>query len=254
MARLIILFIITFLVYVALRGLLAKKNLSVKQFFAIYVATLAGLLLLYLGFTGRLHPVAAIVGAALPFLTRVTSLVTRGAQFAAMFRFLKNMGLGAGATAAGAPNPPDTSEIRSRYIHMVLFHDTGLIDGTVLEGQFENAKLSQLELAQLIDLLKEIQNDQDSMNLLIAYLEREHPDWQSEADIRKPPPASDTTMDEAQALDILGLDADASRNDVIQAHRRMMQKMHPDRGGSTYLAAKINAAKEILLTTRPSDE
>ena len=94
MARLIILFIITFLVYVALRGLLAKKNLSVKQFFAIYVATLAGLLLLYLGFTGRLHPVAAIVGAALPFLTRVMSLVTRGAQFAAMFRFLKNMGLG----------------------------------------------------------------------------------------------------------------------------------------------------------------
>ena len=70
-ARLIIIFIVAFLVYVALRAVLAKKNLTVKQFFALYIASLVGVLLLYLGFTGRLHPVAAIIGAALPFLTRV---------------------------------------------------------------------------------------------------------------------------------------------------------------------------------------
>ena len=250
MVRLVILFIVVFLVYVALRGLLAKKNLTVKQFFAVYFASLASLLLLYLGFTGRLHPVAAVIGVALPFLTRVMSVVTRGAQFAAMFKFLKNMGLGVGEPASGTANAPGASEIRSRYIHMVLFHDTGLIDGTILEGQFQNSKLSQLELAQLIELLKEIQDDQDSMNLLIAYLEREHPDWQEDTDIRTPPPASDTAMDEAQGLDILGLDDSATREDVILAHRRMMQKMHPDRGGSTYLAAKINAAKELLLAIR----
>ena len=254
MVRLIILFIVAFLVYVALRGILAKKNLTVKQFFAIYIASLAGLLLLYLGFTGRLHPVAALIGAALPFLMRVMSLVTRGAQFAAMFKFLKNMGLGAGRHTSGTSNMPRTSEIRSKYLHMVLFHDTGLMNGTVLDGQYRDTKLSQLELAQLIGLLKEIQGDQDSMNLLIAYLEREHPDWQSQADFNKPPPTSDNDMDEAQALDILGLETSASREDVIFAHRRMMQKMHPDRGGSTFLAAKINAAKEHLLATRPHDE
>ena len=249
MARLIIIFIVAFLMYVVLRTLLAKKNLSVKQFFTLYIASLLGLLMLYLGFTGRLHPLAAILGAALPFLTRVISLITRGAQFAAMFRFLKNMGISVGAPASGTANAPGASEIRSRYIHMVLFHDTGLIDGMIIEGQFQNAKLSQLELPQLIELLKEIQNDQDSVNLLIAYLEREHPEWREDTDVRTSP-VSDTTMDDAQALDILCLEDSATRDDIILAHRRMMQKMHPDRGGSTYLAAKINAAKEQLLATR----
>ena len=248
-ARLIIIFIVAFLVYVALRAVLAKKNLTVKQFFALYIASIVGVLLLYLGFTGRLHPVAAIIGAALPFVTRVISVIARGAQFAAMFRFLKNIGIGASAPASVTPNAPGTSEIRSRYIHMVLFHDTGLIDGTITEGQFQNAKLSQLELTQLIELLKEIQDDQDSLNLLIAYLEREHPNWREDTDVRTQPP-SDTTMDDRQAMDILGLEDSATRDDIILAHRRMMQKLHPDRGGSTYLAAKINAAKEHLLAKR----
>ncbi len=57
-------------------------------------------------------------------------------------------------------------------------------------------------------------------------------------------------MSESQAIDILGLKDDATKEDVIQAHRRMMQKVHPDRGGSTYLATKINAAKEILVKIR----
>ena len=57
-------------------------------------------------------------------------------------------------------------------------------------------------------------------------------------------------MSESQALDILGLKEDAIKEDIIQAHRRMMQKVHPDRGGSTYLATKINAAKVLLIKIR----
>lgn len=233
--------------YAALRGLLAKKNLSVKQFFAIYFASLVGIALLFLGLTGRLHPVAALIGAALPFITRMMSLLTRGAQFASMVRFLRTMGMG-GATAAGA-NAPSTSEIHSKYIHMVLFHDTGMMDGTVLSGSCKDLKLSQMELTQLIDLLAEIRDDADSSNLLAAYLDREHEGWQSDHQSR-PPPVENGDMAEDQALDILGLDAGAGRDDIIQAHRRMMQKIHPDRGGSTYLAAKINAAKDFLLARR----
>ena len=239
------LFVVAFLVYAALRSLLARKNLSVKQFFAIYLATMAGLLLLYLGLTGRLHPIAAVLGAALPFLARMVGLITRGAQFATMFRTLRAMGLGTG-TPGGAANAPAQSEIKSKYIHMVLFHDTGMIDGTVTSGQFSNLKLSQLELPQLTELLRETQTDQDSYNLLIAYLDREHEGWQHGEEFDRPA-ASNEEMDEARALDILGLDRDATREDIISAHRRMMQKMHPDRGGSTYLAAKINAAKEFLV-------
>ena len=133
---------------------------------------------------------------------------------------------------------------------MVLSHETGAIDGTVLEGLFKESKLSQLTLAQLVELLEEIQHDQDSKNLLVAYLEREYPDWVKGPGTDAPQSTSDTAMDEAQALDILGLERSANKEDVVRAHRKMMQKMHPDRGGSTYLAAKINAAKELLLKKR----
>lgn len=235
--------------YAVLRGLLARKNLTVKQFFAIYFATMAGLLLLYLGLTGRLHPVAVVVGAILPFLSKIMAFVARGMQFAGIIRMMRGMGLGAGAMG-GAANAPSKSEIRSKYIHMILFHDTGMMDGTVLLGNFANAKLSDLEIGQLQELMNEVQSDQNSLNLLAAYLDREHEGWQAGESVNRPPPSASTEMDETEARDILGLEDEATKDDIIQAHRRMMQKMHPDRGGSTYLAARINAAKDLLLQLR----
>jgi len=217
----------------------------VKQFFSIYFATLIGLSLLFLGITGRLHPVFALLGAALPFLMRTVGLLTRGAQFAALLQAFRGSVLGGSSTV----NAPQSSEIRSRFIHMVLFHDTGMMDGTILEGQFIDEKLSQLELTQLYELLNEIGQDADSYNLLTAYLDREHEGWQAGGHEKKTPPINED-MTEKQALDILGLNDNASRDDIIQAHRRMIQKVHPDRGGSTYLAIKINAAKETLIQIR----
>ena len=62
-----------------------------------------------------------------------------------------------------------------------------------------------------------------------------------------PPPRGKQTMSKEEAMEILGLKAGYKDEDVIQAHRRMMQKVHPDRGGSDYLAAQINKAKDTLL-------
>jgi hypothetical protein len=174
---------------------------------------------------------------------RSATLLMQGAQFAAVFRSLK------AAMGGNVGPPPQASEISSRYIHMVLFHETGMMDGTVLEGQFSRAKLSQLELDQLKELLREIGSDADSANLLTAYLDREHEGWQA-GEERAESFSSSTDMSESQALDILGLKDDAVKEDIIQAHRRMMQKVHPDRGGSTYLATKINAAKDMLIKIR----
>lgn len=241
MARLLIIAIVAFVVWVALRGLLAKKQLTVKQFMNIYFATLAGLAILFLAFSGRLHPLFAILGAVLPFLWRMVGLIMSGAQFAALLKSL-NLNMGRGPSTA-----PAKSEIRSRYIHMVLFHDSGMMEGTVLEGQFKGASLSALTREQLNALLAEVTEDADSYNLLTAYLDREHEDWNDGRERNAPPGGDSGDMNEAQALDILGLEAGATPADVKDAHRRMMQKVHPDRGGSTYLATKINAAKDFLL-------
>jgi hypothetical protein len=57
----------------------------------------------------------------------------------------------------------------------------------------------------------------------------------------------DGPMSRDQALDVLGLDASADHLAIRKAHRRLVQMVHPDRGGSNYLTAKVNQAKEILL-------
>jgi hypothetical protein len=61
-------------------------------------------------------------------------------------------------------------------------------------------------------------------------------------------PAPQATMDKAQAADILGVDVNASEEDIIAAHKRLIQKVHPDKGGSDALAVQINTAKKVLLS------
>jgi len=60
-------------------------------------------------------------------------------------------------------------------------------------------------------------------------------------------PANGNAMSAEQAREVLGLKPDCTKEDIIKAHRRMMQKVHPDRGGSDYLASQINTAKDVLL-------
>lgn len=135
---------------------------------------------------------------------------------------------------------------------MSLDHDSGELDGLVLEGGYVGKRLSELSLEQLIELFEECQRaDAESAALLQAYLDRTHGDaWHDEvaagaAQADHPPSGSQMSRQEACA--VLGVADDATREQIIHAHRRLMQKLHPDRGGSTYLAAKINQAKDILL-------
>ena len=248
MARSVSLLVIALGIFAGLRFALRKRKLTVNQFFGIYFGTLLGIALLFLAVTGRLHPLFAILGAVLPFLSRLTGLVMQGAQVAALMRFFR--GLGGSTGAGGGPAGPKASEISSRFLHMVLVHETGMMDGTVLEGQFKDRSLSDMNIDELRQLLTEVSVDTDSHNLLFAYLDREHEDWQSGHDHEPPSGSSSGEMTEQEALDILGLDDSASADDIIQAHRRMMQKVHPDRGGSTYLAMRINEAKEKLMELR----
>ncbi len=140
------------------------------------------------------------------------------------------------------------SRVRTAFIEMALDHDTGEMRGLVLAGRHRGAGLDDLDLEALVALLTEI--DDESRALLVPYLDRRHPGWrehaQSDAAAGRPA-ASGGKMSEQEAYQILGLEAGANADAISRAHRTLMKKFHPDQGGSTYLAARINEAKEILL-------
>jgi len=133
---------------------------------------------------------------------------------------------------------------------MTLDHDTGGMDGEVLEGVYTGKLLSSLTPNDLMTLRDYCQSDQDSLQVLEAWLDRCHPDWRQDTEPggqQHTNTFTGSSMTEQEALDILGLESDATKDKIIEAHRRLMQKLHPDHGGSTYLAAKLNEAKEYLL-------
>ena len=91
-------------------------------------------------------------------------------------------------------------------------------------------------------------NDTESFVLLNAYILRTGSQTDFDHDSMHEPNQNYSTITDNEAMEILGLDSGASEREVIKAHKRLMQRLHPDRGGSEYLATKINAAKEKLLS------
>ena len=161
---------------------------------------------------------------------------------------LKMRGFG----ARSQRTPGNVSKVRSILVEMELDHETGEMSGTVLAGAFVGQPLAALDQASLLRLLDECRSgDPDGVRLMEAYLDRRFPDWREAAHPtgQEEPRARPTTgaMTAEEAYQILGLEAGASHDAVRQAHRALMKKLHPDQGGSTYLAARVNQAKEVLL-------
>jgi hypothetical protein len=143
-----------------------------------------------------------------------------------------------------------TSRVATPYLEMELDHDSGDMRGRVLAGRYQGVPLEALDSAALIALLAEI--DGDSRDLLATYLDRREPAWREHAQNdatagrgTRPPP--DGKMTEQEAYQILGVQPGASLEDITRAHRSLMKKLHPDQGGTTYLAARVNEAKDVLL-------
>lgn len=207
--------------------------------------------LIYLGITGRMHWLAALFGGAMPFLAGLFRGGFRIFRTVALFRNLTGQFTRfAGAGFTTGQKAGQSSSIKTVYLDMSLDHDSGDLDGVVLLGRFKGQSLSELDQLQLTDLVNECRSDQDSVNVLVAYLDRNHPDWQEQHSTEPPPASAGDQMNEDQALAILGLEADATEEEIIAAHRRLIQKMHPDRGGSTFLAARINEARTLLIQDR----
>lgn len=154
---------------------------------------------------------------------------------------------------AGTPHQAAGSTIETPILRMTLDQASGELRGEVISGRFAGARLDQLDLGQLRALLAECAAvDERSARLLETYLNRVHPGWRdqgqgSEQSKRSGPETTSGPMGRDEAWQVLGLKPGAGPEQISEAHRRLMMKVHPDHGGSDYLAGKVNTAREVLL-------
>lgn len=157
------------------------------------------------------------------------------------------------------PKASTRSTVRTAALEMALDPGSGVLSGRVLVGRFEGRELARLSIEDLLVLWREIGSDLESRSLLEAYLDRRVPLWrehaQSDSTARSGRTARPGAMTDEEAHQILGLRPGATQTEIREAHRRLMKAVHPDRGGSTFLAAKINEAKDRLVDKHrgPSD-
>lgn len=146
-----------------------------------------------------------------------------------------------------APGAGQRTEVNTAFLKAWIDHASGDVGGTVLTGRFSGRTLDALTDADLLDLRTECAADADSLRVLEAYLDRRlGADWRN-ARSAPPPRGSRSDMSREEALAVLGLSEGATGEEIKAAHRRLIQRMHPDVGGSADLAARINRAKDVLL-------
>jgi len=232
--RIILLLLVLALVFYLLLRFRRLDALKQKKIlYSIAMLLLVGLLVVMV-LTGRLNWLIAAIGALLPLIPR-------------MIRFFM------GVLPTVLPyfqryQQNRQSNMQARFIRLQIDMLTGELQGEVLEGRFAGQKLQAMSHEQLLLLLEQCkQHDSESAALLVAYLNRKHSGWAKAESSEYESAATDSTMSVQQARDILGVLDSATKKDIIKAHKRLMQKMHPDRGGSDYLAQQINKARDTLL-------
>lgn len=228
----------------------AKPKLSTNVIVITSLVFLGSLGLL--AASGRMHWIAATGTAVLPFLRRVFTLI-RLAPFAT--RLFQQFGGASPFTqafgdygSADTNQAPNVSETATDEIRMMLEHSTGKMTGTILTGKFASQSLESLTEAEIVELYNSVSDE--SKRLLTAYIQRYHPNLgtQSTDEEQTGHERSSDTITPERARKILGVTQSATRDEIVEAHRRLMQKNHPDRGGSEYIASEINQAKRVLLS------
>lgn len=213
---------------VALLGLLRADAARLARLLRLFVpvaAAVAGLLLILIG---RVGIGAMLITGAVAWYSRQKTKMAR-------------------PRTAGK-----RSSVRTSVLEMELDHDSGGLEGRVLSGPHAGKALGALSLQQLLELRSGMGGDEESLRLLETYLDSRFPVWRHDADAdigegQRASPGSGA-MTKEEAYQVLGLEAGASAAEIRQAHRRLMQRLHPDLGGSSFLAARINEARNVLVS------
>lgn len=240
MPRLILLLAVIAVAYLLLRRVRAlpphkRRGEYIKLALGATVVVVIALTL-----TGRMHWVGAALTGLLVIMRQALPLLLR------LFPMLSS--LRGHGRAANDGDGAQQSTVQSALLRMHLDHDSGRMNGEVLAGKFQGWRLHDMDRTQLEELLEYCRaEDQDSAQLLDSYLQQRFPGEGPFSGGSRPDQNSRGTMNRAEALSILGLEEGAGEDEIVAAHRSLMQKFHPDRGGSDYLAAKINQAKDLLL-------
>jgi len=190
----------------------------------------------YLVLTGRMHWLGAGLAALIPLFKTLFTLGMRALPLVQILSRFKT-----------AP-----SQFRTQSLVVTINFATRQIDGEILAGEFTGKQLSELAAEQLHELANSFKSvDRESYVLLQAYLLRSgsnnHQSSNSYQSSDNYQPNSFSELSSDEAYEVLGLQSNASKEEVIKAHKRLIQRLHPDRGGSDYLAAKINSAKDKLI-------
>lgn len=189
--------------------------------------------------TGHLHWFGAVLAGLLAMLRQNLGLLVRYAPV--ISRLYRSHVSGAG--------PAGFSTLNSRFIQINLNLDTGVVSGRVLAGEFKGRLLDEMsrsEIDRLADICK--LQDAESSRLLSGYVSARFgghagpgSDGRDRSDIRTEP-----TMTIEEALRVLGLKGTPTKQEITGAYRKIMQQIHPDRGGNEYFAAKVNQARDVL--------
>ncbi len=237
MARLILILAIIAVIYI-----LYQRSQSVPphkrraEYIKLGLGIAVGVVVV-LTLTGKMHWIGIAATGLLVALRQMLPTLVR------LFPMLSSL-----RSKAGGPSPGQTSTVETPILRMQLAHDSGDLQGEVLKGRYEGWLLSEMNREQLRELLDYCRaEDQDSVQLLDSYLRQRFAGEAPFDEEQAAPEGSSSGMDRREALAVLGLPEDASDEDIVAAHRKLMQKLHPDRGGNDYLAAKINQAKDFLL-------
>ncbi len=192
-----------------------------------------GALALFLFLRGNLAAMGTALGAILPLLIR----------WGRLRQILFPTRTSSGPTSAGG------SSLDTAFLKVALDHATGRMTGEVIAGRHRGRRLEDLTSVETVELLDEARADPATVQVLEAFLDREHPGWREAGGDPSSPSSSSPSgsMSRAEALQVLDLAEGASPAQIREAHRRLMLANHPDRGGSTFLAAQINRAKDVLL-------